>query len=361
MAKSTAKKAPVSDEILADCLTKAVAEGDIVNFRYVFTSNSPLRSASPEDIASDKYAYMRPGEDAPARDAEARALVRAPETWSHIKRQLEKKGPPQLPSPLLLELADNAIRLEKYNAAAQALELLRIRRRMQELYFDEGDAALDAGNIREAVRAYVIATGLEYDYAAFPEPMPAAPNYQSRALILHAVYPHRPEDALALQPAETHLRVAFEYLMMPEAAGRLDQRSLEQRLEFLRILVRLRDPEWDAFTARYHRACNLAEICAERIERSAAQDQSEALANEIAAQQEEHHPEDIPAELLGRKIEDGAWWQYVKELAYRHPPSVLFLVRQRVSRDAEILMPRYAKDSQLVRALGLERPAPATA
>jgi hypothetical protein len=354
MARAAAQKPHVTDDAIAACLAKAVAEGDIVNFRYMFSANAPLRDASPELLDSEKYAYLRLDGAEPPRYAEARALVRAPETWAQIRKQLEKKGPPQLPAKPLLELADNAVRLEKYHAAAQAYELLRVRRRMQELYFEQGDAALDAGEVERAVRAYVIATGLDYDYAAFPEPMPTAPNYQSRALMLHAVYPQRPEQAVALQPPQTHLRIALEYLLLPEAAGRLSERPFEQGLEFLEVLVRQRDPRWDEFRARFRAACELATACADRLARDASQQQAASLADELADMQQEHRPAEIPAALLGREIDKGEWWQYVKELAYEHPPAVLFVSRQRISKDTEILMPRYVGGSQLVQRLGLE-------
>ena len=45
----------------------------------------------------------------------------------------------------------------------------------------------------------VIALGLQYDYAAFPEPLPAVPDYQERAPALHSVYPASTEQTLSLQ------------------------------------------------------------------------------------------------------------------------------------------------------------------
>ena len=70
------------------------------------------------------------------------------------------------------------------------------------------------------------------------------------------------------------------------------------------------------------------------------------------------------AALLGREIENGEWWQYLKELGYEHPAGVLFIARQVVG-DTEILMPRLLADSRVPRALGLATPnaeaAPPTA
>ena len=61
MAKTaTASKAPVSQEIIDACLARTVAEGDIVNFRFLFISYSPLRADSSEDIEASKYTYLRP-------------------------------------------------------------------------------------------------------------------------------------------------------------------------------------------------------------------------------------------------------------------------------------------------------------
>ena len=50
---------------------------------------------------------------------------------------------------------------------------------------------------------------------------------------------------------------------------------------------------------------------------------------------------------------DLEWWQYLKDMAYAHPASALFVARQAVSHDTEIIMPRYRADSQLARRLGL--------
>ena len=63
-------------------------------------------------------------------------------------------------------------------------------------------------------------------------------------------------------------------------------------------------------------------------------------------------PSAISALLLGRAIPGGAWWQYMKELAYEHPAAVLFVSRQAIG-ETEIVMPRYRADSTAVRRLGL--------
>lgn len=352
--KKEAAKAPVTQDVINRCLAKAVAEGDIVNLRFLFISYSPLREGSTEDIASPKYAYLVPESAESDAFREALEAVKRPHAQEHIKQQLDKKGPPQLPAPLVTLLADNAVRLGKYKSAAQAYELLRIRARMQEAYLDEADALLATGDLATAVRGYRIAVGLDYDYAAFPEPMPTSTNYQSRSQLLHADYPRRPEDAVALQHPEIHVNVALGYLLLnPKIAARLEGQPLETRLKFLVELVRQLDPRWDEFTARYKEACGLVAAIGARLERQANRAEQVGLAEEIKAQQAEDNPADIPRVLLGRALPDGAWWSYVKELAYEHPASVLFVVRQFVTKDLEIVMPRYVKDSPVITALGL--------
>lgn len=356
MARKTKEsdKAPVTQEVIDECLAKAVAEGDIVNLRFLFISYSPLRSSSTEDIHTDKYRYLRPDSTDEPRFVEARELVRQPAIQAHVQAQLDKKGPPQLPADLVTLLADNAVALGKYRAAAQAYELLRIRARMQEAYLDEADAALDENDIDTAVRGYRIAMGLDYDYAAFPEPMPAAPNYQHKAQVLHADYPRRPEDAVALQAPDQHVSIALGYLMLnPQMASRLDGRPLEIRVAFLAALIHELDPAWHEFVKRYHEACGLVASIGARLEKQANQREQVGLAEEIKALQQEEDPADIPKLLLGRSIEGGEWWQYVKELAYAHPASVLFVVRQFVTKDLEIIMPRYVSGSPVITALGL--------
>lgn len=355
MATKTTAPVPVAvDPATADaCIAQAVATGDMVNFRFCFISYSPLRSDSSEDIATPKYAYLRPTDENDRHYREALSLVQTPAIQTHVRAQLEKKGHPQYPWELVLKLADNAVRLNKFTIAAQAYELLRIRRRMMELFYEEGDRALDANNIDGAVRAYSTATALSYDYAAFPEPLPGVPNYQTRALMMHAIYPKKPEECVALLPPDIHLQTTLGYLLSAEAATRLESRPVETRLAFTEALIRQLDPEWDVFAARYRKACALILSYNEDQKKNAEKDGGNALAEEIEAQQKSRDWYAPTAELLGRTIEGGAWWQYLKELAYQHPASALFISRQIVTRDIEILMPRYVTNSDLVRRLGL--------
>lgn len=356
MAKqAVAAKAAITREIIDACLAKAVAEGDIVNLRFLFIAYSPLRQESSEDIQDDKYSYLRPADTADAAYREALALVARPGVREHVRRELAKKGPPQLPHELVIALADNAVRLGKHRTAAQAYELLRIRRRMKEEFLRQGDALLDAGDVRGGVAAYRIATGLDYDYAAFPEPLPAAPNHQARALMLHARYPQRPEESLALLPPDAHLREALNYLLLDsEAAARVQARPLAAQADFIETWVRKQDPNWDTFAARYREACALVREIGARLQRQANRAEGvDAIEDELEAQRERHHPGAVPAKLLGREIAEGEWWQYLKELAYLHPASILFLSRQQVSRELEIVMPRLHADNPLVARLGL--------
>lgn len=356
MAKTaTQSKAPVSQDTIDACLAHAVAEGDIVNFRFLFISYSPLRADSSEDIHAEKYSYLRPADTSNAAFREALALTQQPAIRDHIRKQLDYKGPAQYPHELVLVLGDNAVRLGKYKAAAQAYELLRIRRRMKDAFLEQGDAALDAGDIARAVKAFGIATGLEYDYAAFPEPLPAAPNHQTRALMLHARYPQKPEDSLALLPTDLHLKEALNYLLLDqEAASHLLERPMDVQAQFVVEWVRRQDPQWDAFAQRYREACALVAEIGARLQQQANRNEGvSAIDQEIQAQTEKHDPRAVPAKLLGRSIEHGEWWQYLKELAYQHPASILFVSRQLVARDVEIIMPRLQMGNPLVQRLGL--------
>ncbi len=352
--KKEKTKAPVEQQRIDQCLARAVAEGDIVDFRFLFLSYSPLRDDSPEDITAEKYTYLNPHGETDRRFSEALQAVQKPDVQEHVNAQLKKKGPAQLPASLVTLLGDNAVELGKYKAAAQAYELLRIRGRMQKAFLDQADEALDKDDIKTAVRGYRIAVGLDYDYAAFPEPMPAPPNYQSKAQILHAEYPRNPEDAMALQPPETHINIALGYLLLnPEVVGRLESRSFDQRLAFLVELVHQIDPDWATFVGRYKDACRLVDKIGTRLEQQTNESSDAGLAEEIEAQMQEDDPAEIPRLLLGRSLDDVAWWQYIKELAYAHPASILFVVRQFVTKDLEIVMPRYVKESPLIQALGL--------
>ncbi|MEK7793357.1 MAG: hypothetical protein AAB353_02450, partial [Candidatus Hydrogenedentota bacterium] len=130
------------------------------------------------------------------------------------------------------------------------------------------------------------------------------------------------------------------------------------RAAFVRELVARIDPEWPAFRGCFADACAQIESMAERFRAAGARPEGphlEGLEDEIEGQLAEH-PMGITATLLGREISGGAWWQYLKELAYKHPASILFISRQIIG-DAEILVPRLRKGGKLAEALGLE-PAP---
>jgi hypothetical protein len=355
-AKQGAEKR-VDAELLARALAKAVSEGDIVNLRLLFQSFSPARANSSERFEDAKYAYLQPDaqlEQSP-RFREALAAVKEGSTWAHIQQELEAKRPAQLPAELVLRLGDNGARLGKYAAAAQAYELLRVRPKMQAMVLEEADRALDAEDIGRAVSGYRVAVGLAYDYAAFPEPLPSVPTYATQALALHAVYPRRPEESLATLPDDAQLDLALAYLLNDnEMAARLRPRPQAQQLAFIERYVRTIDPEWDAFVQQYSSACDLISQFGDRVRQQRMPAETGATLVEEIEQLEESNPRDISARLLGRMLEPGHWWQYMKELAYAHPASVLFVARQVVGED-EIVMPRYRGGSALGRRLGLVR------
>jgi tetratricopeptide (TPR) repeat protein len=350
----------VDMDLAANAFAKAVHEGDIVNLQFLFGPFSPARSTSPERFETEKYSYLTPDEDQ-QRDRDFREtldLVRSRDIWAHIENELTMTRRPQLPYEMVLRLADNAFRLGKYTSAAQAYEMLRIRGRMQELVLEQADDFLDKGNIKKAVQGYVAASGLEYDYAAFPEPLPKTPDYQMRALVLHGDYPERPEDCLPMQETPVFVQTALGYLLMNnDLAARLEPRPLETRIAFLKKLVDLHDPAWREFVHRYREALELRRDFAERIQRAIAArtGEGEEARKSLAGEIDETlgaDPGRIPAVLLGRELENAEWWQYLKELAYVHPAAILFVSRQFIG-DQETIMPLYREGSPVVKALGL--------
>jgi len=348
--KRAETKPPVDYAAVAGALAKSVYEGDIVNFRLLFTPFSPARQTSAELFDMPKYQYLLPDDEVASerRYLEALDKINQPEMRAFIQGELEANRPPQLPSDLLVMLADNAVRMGKYTSAGQAYESLRIRSRMQQMFLDHANSALDRGDMPAGVRGYIISTGLAYDYAAFPEPLPAIPDFQTRALLLHADYPESPEASIAMADTGPLLGAAFEYLLSPDVAGALSERPEALRLEFLAELVRQQDAQWGSFLERYQEASALAGQFGDRLRASAG---SMSLADEIQRELGED-PRRIPATLLGHTIEGGEWWQYLKELAYEHPAAALFVARQAVG-DFEILVPRHRPDSAVARALGI--------
>jgi hypothetical protein len=355
-ASRTGEKKSVNPETIAKALAKAVWAGNIVNFRFLFLPFSPARADSSETFEQDRYNYLLP-DDAAVREPsfqKALALVKREDVWKHIQSELEANRPAQLPSDLLLLLADNAVRAGKYTSAAQAYEQLRIRMRMQEEFLVEADRALDRNDISTAVRGYLIATGFAYDYAAFPEPLPEVGDFQVRALALHGDYPERPEDYIALQPHEQFLRSALDYLLLSaEIASRLESRPVEVKEAVFLELVKHRAPDWHEFALRYRDAFAQTVQLGTRLTSEAAETEvkQEGLAA-VLAEERQHDAQKIMTVLLGREITDGEWWQYLKELAYENPPAVLFVGRQLVA-DREFIFPVLRRDSPLPARLGL--------
>jgi len=281
-------------------------------------------------------------------------LVLDEAVWDHVLVELEANRPAQLPWKPVLTLADRAVQLGKYTSAAQAYEMLRIRRRMQDEFFAEADVALESEDIPRAVRGYRIATGLEYNYSAFPEPLPMVPDFQSRALVIHGEHPVKPEDCVALQETEAFLRTALAYLLLsPGAATRLGNRSITLQTAFLKELVTQQDPQWQEFTQRFRGASKLLEEFRGRLEdlQKEAGKGSRGLEDEIRDQLG-GDPREIPAKLLGWSIENGEWWQYLKELAFRHPAATLFVSRIMIG-EIETLIPMHQPGSPVAELLGL--------
>lgn len=355
MAKAAAVvKKNVDFDLAQQAFAKTIDDGDFVTFNTLFSSLSPLRALTTEILEDDKYKYLRPSAEQVSSGTfqNALKLVQHPDTWAFVMNELEAERPAQLPSELVLPLADNAVRHGKFTMAAQAYELLRMRRKMQTEIFDQADEALRANEIPKAVRGYRIATGLAYDYAAFPEPLPNVARYQTTALQLHAIYPRTPEESIAVQAPEIHTNAALNYLLADEeASARLKEVPFETRLAFFKELVIQLDPRWNEFVAKYQAACELIQQFADRM-----QHRQVTLEDEIEEQQG-HNPDQIMAALLGRTIEDGAWWQYLQELAFEHPAGVLFISRLRVGNN-EIIKPSLLARSPVSEMLGLTEGLP---
>jgi len=347
----------VEQEIIDLALAKAIADGDIVNFRFLFLPYSPLREDPTEDIESIKYSYLLPTEEEEQTPLfkSALELVSREDIREHIQKELHKKGPAQLPSDLLLALADNAVRHEKFTSASQAYELLRIRHRMQELFFAQGEKELAKNNLSNAVRAYRMASSLEYDYSAFPEPLPAVPRYQDQALILHAEYKTVWNECIGNLPVDNFLKVAFNYLfLLPEHASRITNKPIEVQIPFLVELIRQIDPKWEQLTQRINQVIPLMQDLYQELKTRA-----ERIADGHLWEDEwdeglntEKYLE-ISEQLLGRKLNQKDWWAYLKELAYEHPPSILFVSRQMIGKEQEIIIPRYNSDNSVMMQLDL--------
>lgn len=344
---------------IAAALAKAVAEGDIVNFRQIFGGLSPARPETVESLAEPKYGYLLP--DSTQRQApayqEALRLVRAPEMWAYIEEELAARRPARLPSGLLLPLADNAVAQAKYSSAAQAYELMRLRRDVQEKFYAGAKDALGRGAVDEAVTGYLVGVGLSYDYAAFPEPLPLVQNFPRRALVLHAEAPRRPEEVLPFQPPEQFLQIGIEYLLgEADHADEVLTAPLATRVAFFAELVRRRDTRWDDFVKRFGEAALLEQRWNEKLREMMRGGQDLGGLQADLAEQLGEDPRRVPEMLLGRAIPNGEWWQYLKELAYEHPPAALFVSRRMLGR-VEIITPRLRLDNPVLGPLGLEATA----
>ncbi len=340
-------------EVTAGALAKAVAEGDIVNFRMVFAPFSPARDYTSEDFAAAKYRHLLVDDEFrnTPEFAAALALIQDKATWDHIQGELNVSRPPCLPSGPLMSLADNALRQGKYTVAAQAYESLRIRERVQSEFVEAADRLLESGEVDRAVKGYVIASGLNYDYAGFPDPVPLASDYPTRSLMLHGEYPRHPEDCVAALPPVQFLGVAFEHLLNDrELAKRLIKHDLEKQLAFLDALIRWRDPAWDEFAERFREACTQLERFAGSVVSNPGEGRI-TLQDELDAE-EAGDPWILPITLLGRELADREWWKYLKELATKHPAAPLFVARQLMG-EVEVIVPRLRAESPVPAVLGL--------
>ena len=356
MKNTVAETNDMDNEALDKCLAHAIAQGDIVNFRLLFMPASPFRSRSSEDVHTEKYAYLMPDDEQSSPYTEALQLVRQPILSRYVREQMEKEGPPQLPWELVLALADNALRLGKPTVASQAYELLRIRRRMQQLALDQTDRQLERNNLPAAVRGCRIAAGLDYDYAAFPEPLPTVPNYQESALTLHGIYPATPDQSLALQPDAVVLKTALNFLLVnPTISQRFDDKPETVLVSFVAALIRDMDEHWDAFAARYREAYAIVQRHDALLERinTYTPEALELLFEQLLDSEQMQELKRIPAILCEETTQDWEWWQTLKVLVYRHPGAAVFVARQRLSAREEIVVPRFHPDSALARELGL--------
>jgi len=344
------------EALLDECLAYAVAEGDIVNFRLLFMPASPFRKDSPEDASTPKYDYLFPETTDTPRYREALSLIQQEDISRFIREQLDRKGPPKLPWQAVLALGDNAARLGKYTAAAQAYELLRVRRRIQDIVLDKADERLNRGEIAAAVRGYTIALGLQYDYAAFPEPLPAVPDYQERAPALHSVYPASTEQTLSLQEDAVLCKAALNYLLpYAEFSGRLEQAAPETRIQFTAALIRGLDHDWAAFAEVFRKAAQLTANYQPVFDKLNAfrPDIIEVLAEPPLDPAILPELRTIPQMLSRASAANHEWWHYIKTMAYHHPGAALFVSRQRLSATEEIVVPRIRPDSALAKALEL--------
>ncbi len=344
------------DALLDESLAYAVAEGDIVNFKLLFVPASPFREDSPEDASTPKYDYLFPDNEAEPRFQAALRLVKTPETAAFVREQLGRKGPPRLPWQLVLALGDNAARLGKYTSAAQAYELLRIRRRLQDMTLDKADARLTQGDIAAAVRGYRIALGLQYDYGAFPEPLPAVPDYHERAPGLHTVYPVTTEQVLAMREDNALCGIALQFLLpFGEFSGRFEQVAPETLLSFTAALIRALDQDWQEFVITFKKVLELTtahEALFSKLNAFSAE-ALEVLSEELVNTELLSELRRISGLLAGVHGESHEWWYYIKAMAYHHPGAALFVSRQRLSAKEEIVIPRVRQDSRLAQELGL--------
>ncbi|NLN92644.1 MAG: hypothetical protein GX130_04940 [Candidatus Hydrogenedens sp.] len=356
MTEETRTEKVIDDALLDRCLAAAIATGDIVNLRFLFMPASPFRPDSSEDISQSKYAYLLPKEEKGEMD-EALQLVRQPEISRLVRAQLAKKGPPQLPWELLQSLADQALKCGKYTAASQAYELLRTRRRMQEIFLDQADAALDGAAFYEAAQGYTIASGLQYDYAAFPEALPAVLNYQEKALSLHRAYPPTTEESETDDSALC--RSILQFLMQgAEFLQRLEGRDGEVLVQFTAQVIRCLDPQWEHFVSAFHESLAIIKAYETLFTRinSYTQEALEVLMEEIFTDEQKEELRRIAPLFAPGAPEGEEWWLTMRTLAYHHPGSVLFVRRQRLSATEEILIPECPRDSQLARLLNLVDP-----
>ena len=124
------------------------------------------------------------------------------------------------------------------------------------------------------------------------------------------------------------------------------------RTAFLKELVLQSDARWDEFRDRFLKASKRAREFGEQLTAALEGQADDQTLEDEVAQQLGGDPREIPETMLGRAIPDGEWWQYLKDLAYEHPASALFVSRLRLG-PVEILTPRVNGSFPIVQELGL--------
>jgi hypothetical protein len=295
----------------------AVATGNTFAFHELY---SRLREFSVGDNDAnvppqllDALAYLMPGEEEAASDRFRAA--------TELVESCRWEGD-AVPATILEETAKEAIACGKFAYAEDAYRLLGIKKEMVALYAQTAEQFLRNGKPKHAAISLFVAASIDD---------PIGPHYQYLGPELHAECRTRPQQCVTALSADPLLDAAIRFLLPHEQfVDRIESLiKPEHKKQIVGALAASRDLDLPGLVSNLRAA--VAELS--RVENGTPDDYGSIM----------------PA-LLGRAIESGEAWQYLKDFCFEHPLGAL-CVCIKIVRYTPVLVPVIRDGASIVELL----------